>query len=114
MDKERTKEILLQVKENNETSRAKIEACIRFEEVLNLSNKEEVFSKLREGLYCIKTTAHLCDMIEKELEKDCTNNPYAVQVYINEIAYVDDQLNTLTDEYVSLRIKVPEEDLKGD
>lgn len=113
MDKERSMEALLQVKENNENSKAKIEACIHFEGVLNLSNKEEVLSKLREGLYCIKTIAHLCDMMEKELEKDCTN-PYAVQVYFNEIAYADDQLNLLTDEYVSLRIKVPKEDLKGD
>lgn len=111
MDKERSMEALLQVKENNEKSKAKIEACIQFEDVLNLSNKEEVLSKLRESLYCIKTTAHLCDMMEKELEKD---NLYAVQVYFNEIAYVDNQLNLLTDEYVSLRIKVPEEDLKGD
>ena len=113
MDKENIMKDLLQVKENNENSRAKIEACIRFEDVLNLSNKEEVLSKLRESLYCIKTTAHLCDMMENELEKECTNS-YAVQIYFNEIAYVDDQLNTLTDEYVSLRIKVPEEDLKGD
>ena len=113
MDKERTMKTLLQVKKNNEISKAKIEACILFEEALNLSNKEKVLSKLKESLYCIKQQVHLCDMIEKELEKDCTN-PYAIQVYSNEIAYVDNQLNNLTDEYVSLRIKVPEEDLKGD
>ncbi len=109
MDKERSMEALLQVKENNEKSKAKIEACIQFEDVLNLSNKEEVLSKLRESLYCINTIAHLCDMMEKELEKESTNS-YAMQIYFNEIAYVDSQLNILTDEYVSLRIKVPEEE----
>lgn len=109
MDKENIMKALLQVKENNKNSKAKIEACINFEEVLDFSNKEETLPKLRKCLYHTETTAHLCDMIEKELEKDCTN-PYAVQVYSNEIAYVDDQLNILTDEYISLRINVPEED----
>lgn len=113
MDKENTMKALLQVKENNEKSKAKIEACIRFEDVLNLSNKEEVLSKLRESLYCIKTTAHLCDRMMAELEKSTTDSA-VVQTYFNEIAYVDNQLNILADEYVSLRIKVPEEDLKGD
>jgi hypothetical protein len=113
MDKENIMKALLQVKENNKNSKAKIEACINFEEVLDFSNKEETLPKLRKCLYHTETITHLCDRMVAELEKSTTDSA-VVQMYFNEIKYEDDQLNLLADEYVYLRIKVPEEDLKGD
>ena len=108
MDKENAMKALLQVKENNEKSKAKIEACIHFEEALDFSNKEETLPKLRKSLYHIETIAHLCDRMVAELEKSTTDSA-VVQMYFNEIKYEDSQLDLLADEYVSLRIKVPEE-----
>lgn len=107
MSKERLTKFLLQVKRNNEEIQAKINCRISEEEANDLSNKEEVLSKLKEGIYYTRTIAHLCERMGMELEKPNTN-PDIVKVYSSEIVYENDQLSLVIDEYTSLRNKTVE------
>lgn len=104
MDVELIKKRLSNVKRNNETSKAKIEACILFEETLNLSNKEEAFTILIESAYCIKVINHLCDNAIDEAGKSFFDSN-VVLTYINEIEYYCKELDSLIDKYNLIRKK---------
>ena len=108
MSKERLTKFLLQVKRNNEGIQTKINCHISEEEANDLSNKEVLF-KLKEGIYYTRTIAHLCERMRMELEKPNTN-PDIVKVYSSEIAYENDQLSLVIDEYTSLRNKTVEKE----
>ena len=107
MSKERLTKFLLQVKRNNEGIRTKINCRISEEEKANDPSKEEMLSKLKEGIYYTRTIAHLCERMGMELEKPNTNSDI-VKVYSSEIVYENDQLSLVIDEYTSLRNKTVE------